>query len=142
MNAARPSIRLTAAVLLAGSFIGLSGHPASAAKRPAMPIVIGGAPELDACSSTAQVVRLSSGKSGFLSVRTSPSTKSAELDRLRNGFLVFLCGYDKGDFTAIIYAKDKSMDCGVSTPIVPAKTYRGPCASGWAATKYLDVIAG
>ena len=93
----RRADRIAVVAVLAGSALlgSLPGWATSAdaatVKRPKTPVLVGGEEDLDACGGTGKVVGLSSGKTGFLSVRSTPSTKGAELDRLRNGAMVNLC---------------------------------------------------
>jgi hypothetical protein len=130
------------AVCLGGAFAGggLVSSASAKARQPKTPVTVGAGSEEDACSAVSEVVGLSSGKSGFLSVRSSPTTSSAELDRLYNGLQVQECT-PKNDFVGIVYDKTGKLDCGVSSPL-EAQKYRGPCRSGWVARKYLKIIAG
>lgn len=84
-----------------------------------------GGDDLDACSSNGIVVGLKANGDNFLAVRSGPGRNHAKIDELHNGDPVFLCT-GQGRWYGIVYGG--SRDCGVSSPIVPARVYSGPAA--------------
>lgn len=83
-------------------------------------------------------------KRGYLSVRSSPSTKAKELDRLPNEMPVFRCEaviVGERVWIGIVYTRvGHGEECGPGVESVPAKksyAYSGPCWSGWVAAPYL-----
>lgn len=113
----------------------------SAPRQPATPVILE-ASELDPCSNG--VVRgLKKGGDGFLSLRSAPSAKAPELARLREGEALYVCGSRDG-WLAVIRQRRAGDDCGTqpSTSAPRARTYRGPCASGWVAERWVEMIAG
>ena len=109
-----------------------------------VPIVIGGDPTFDACSTTGAVTGLDPRGDGFLSVMTGPGgAPFKEFDRLHNGRPVFICGV-AGAWRAVIYPAPGGdmLDCGVSTPWARAEAYTGPCSFGWVHSKYVREVAG
>ena len=109
-----------------------------------VPVRIGGTPDLDACPSSAHVTGLNPRGDNFLSVRSRASASGRELDRLRGGYTVWACDETAdGEWTGVVYAPPgRDVDCGVGTPIARRQAYRGPCASGWVASRYLTIVAG
>jgi hypothetical protein len=109
-----------------------------------VPVRIGGIEDLDACPSNAQVSGLNPRGDNFLSVRSRPSIAGRELDRLRPGAEAWACDETRnGEWTGIVYSPPgKDVDCGVGTPAPRRMAYRGPCRSGWVASRYLTIIAG
>lgn len=106
-------------------------------------VKVGGEAEFDACGAVHKVVGLKKGGDNFLSVRASPSVKGRELDRLRTGRLVWSCdSTEEGEWIGVVYEKRPGQDCGVGTPIAKRRAYAGPCASGWVAGRYLELVAG
>jgi hypothetical protein len=115
--------------------------------RP-VPVLVGGWPNVDSCTSMGIVKPLKPGSSAFLAVRDAPELAAKEIARLKSGHPVWLCGkvQNKG-WIGVIYhpqgAEGDLWDCGVSEE-GPAKpvAYRGPCKSGWVARRYLWLSAG
>lgn len=64
----------------------------------------GGAPR---CSSRTQVIGLDPNGDGFLSVRSGPGTDYAQIDKLRNGDIVYSCDF-RGNWIAIVYGPSKA----------------------------------
>lgn len=128
-----------------------AGAPATAAfKTPAaMPVMIGGEAELDACGTVGRVYRLKRDGDNFLSVRSAPSVAAPARARLRNGHLVWICDERPG-WMGIVYDPDPAkqragsvpLDCGVANPVARRAVYRGPCRSGWVSAAFVEVIAG
>lgn len=77
---------------------------------------------------------------GFLAVKAGPGIGYARLDKLVENQTVFICG-EKGDWYAIVYTTG-SQECGVSTPWGTTRSYSGPCRSGWAHRKWIEILAG
>jgi hypothetical protein len=114
------------------------GTAVQAAPRPATPIMIE-AGDLDPCSNGV-VHGLKAAGDGFLSIRSTPSTKSRELDRLYNGADVYICA-QKGDWIGIVYSQ-KGGNCNVTSPWPKTMAYTGPCRSGWAHRRWIELTAG
>lgn len=106
----------------------------------AVPVMIGGIAEFDACGGLGEVHGLNPRGDGFLAVRTGPGSKYPMIDRLHNGNQVYFC--DKhGEWIGIVYGKTVQ-DCGVSSPLPRRQPYKGSCLSGWAHQNWLVLIAG
>ncbi|ODT74284.1 MAG: hypothetical protein ABS76_37460 [Pelagibacterium sp. SCN 64-44] len=101
-------------------------------------LVLGG-DDMDACASNGVVAGLGADGSDFLTVRAGPGRGQAEIDRLRNGEEIVLCR-GAGIWVGIVYGGGR--ECGVSSPIVPARLYTGPCKSGWVERNFIAVTAG
>jgi hypothetical protein len=103
-------------------------------------VMIGGEGDLDACSSTGEVIGLDPGGDGFLSVRSGPGGRPyREIDRLFNGNEVYLCG-SHGPWYSIVYHQSRKphRSCGVSTtPSPKRRAYSGPCQYGWVHSRYI-----
>ncbi len=99
----------------------------------------------------AEIFGLRKGGDGFVSVRSAPSTKAAELGRLVQGervIGVLQKDWSSASFVGIIYLPDAHVD----TPLMEAcrlpeappyfdGTYTGPCRSGWVARRFVRVLA-
>ena len=112
--------------------------------RPAVPVMVGGEADYDACGSVMQVTGLNRRGQNYLSLRSGPATTARELARLRAGQFVWDCDAspDK-QWTGVVYSlPGKDQDCGVGTPIARRQPYRGPCASGWVSSRFLELVAG
>ena len=129
-----------AAIVLALAAVTIGAAPAPADQ----PVMIGGTEDLDACPSNAQVTGLKARGDNFLSVRSRPATTGRELDRLGPNQLVWACDETAdGNWTGVIYGPPgQDIDCGVASPIARRKAYRGPCRSGWVASRFLVIVAG
>jgi hypothetical protein len=103
-------------------------------------VMIGGEGDLDACSSTGEVIGLDPSGDGFLSVRSGPGGRPyREIDRLFNGNEVYLCG-SHGPWYSIVYHQSRKphRSCGVSTtPSPKRRAYSGPCQYGWVHSRYI-----
>ena len=106
----------------------------------AVPVMVGGLADFDACGGLGEVRGLNSRGDGFLAVRAGPDSQYPMIDRLYNGKQVFFCN-NHGEWIGIVYG-EPAQDCGVSSPIPRRKPYKGPCKSGWAHRKWLFLIAG
>jgi hypothetical protein len=106
----------------------------------AVPVMVGGIAELDACRGLGEVRGLNPRGDGFLAVRTGPGRKYPMVDRLYNGHQVYFCD-DHGEWIGIVYG-EHVQDCGVSSPLPRRQPYKGPCQSGWAHRNWLVLIAG
>lgn len=116
----------------------------SAAPPPERPVMVGGVPDLDACLSNGQVTGLNPRGDNFLSVRSRPDAKAREIGRLRPGQIVWACDESgQGTWTGVVFSPPgRNLDCRVGTPAPRHQPYRGPCASGWVASRYLTIVAG
>jgi hypothetical protein len=115
------------------------------ANKRAVPIMIGGSEEMDACGSWAAASGLNPKGDGFLAVRSGPGTEYSVRDKLREGAGFYVCGSSQdGKWLQIVYPRkgQDSDDCGVSSPIAHALEYRGPCDYGWVNARWVKVIAG
>ena len=112
--------------------------------RPEVPVMVGGDAEEDACGGTYRVIGLSPRGDNFVSVRSRPAVSGRELARLRSGQMGFLCDASAdGQWQGVVSAAPGSdVECGVGTPIARSRPYRGPCASGWVASRFLELVAG
>jgi len=102
-------------------------------------------PQFDACGSVGQPTGLSSAGDHYLSVRTAPSVKAAEVDRLKPKQTFNLCDSSKdGKWIGIVYAPPLAaeIDCGTGSPVETVRGYVGPCRTGWISTRFVNVIAG
>ena len=109
----------------------------SAIATDKVPVKIGAAgPDIDACPSLGEL-------KDRTVVRIRPDSGSAKVIELTRGSRVHVCGATKdGKWTSVVIALDGVIDCQVSTPVSRPQSYRGPCTSGWVATKVLRVVAG
>jgi hypothetical protein len=105
-----------------------------------VPILVGGT-ELDACGSLAEVKGLDAAGDNFLSVRSGPAATFREIDRLKAGDRVIICG-EKGVWYAAVYPWSSGRDCKVGTRWPKRAAYTGPCKSGWIHSKFVEIIAG
>lgn len=111
-------------------------------RRIDVPLMLGGNPDFDACSSVGQIVGLNPRGDGFLSVRSGPGgSQYREIDRLYNGNQVHVCG-ERGPWLAVVYPAGGGRDCGVGTPWPVRQPYTGPCDYGWIHSRYVRIIAG
>jgi hypothetical protein len=118
---------------------------AALAADPARPVTIGHAgPDLDACLSTGEVTGLNPAGDNFLAVRAAPRTNAPMLARLGPRHPVWICDEAAGGWTGIVYQPDPraELDCGVGSPVASVRPYRGPCRSGWVASRYIMNVAG
>ena len=116
-----------------------------AADVVSIPVMVGGNDTLDACDTLSQIEGLDPAGDGFLAVRGGPGTGFALLDRLKAGQRVFVCTETAdGRWLSVVYprAGQDVSDCEVSTPIKLSTKYTGPCASGWAASRWVKPAAG
>lgn len=104
----------------------------------AVPVIIQEG-DVDPCS-YGRVHGLDPKGDGFLAVRAGPGGAYARLDKIIENQTVFICG-QKGDWYAIVYTRG-SEDCGVSSPWSKSRSYSGPCRSGWAHRKWIEILAG
>ena len=120
--------------------LGLLAAPAAADPLPAVPVTVGGEPDLDACGGLAEVHGLDPRGANRLSVRAGPGTGYPRLDRLGPRVRLIVCE-ERGDWLGVVYGPP-GLDCGLGSPIPDATAYRGPCRSGWVAARYVALIAG
>lgn len=122
----------------------LAASATAAAAQSPRPVMIGsGGPDAAACSSIAEVRGLSRRGDNYLSVRAGPSVRARELARLGSGRRVHVCDSTAdGQWTGIVYGRDRNQDCGVSEPISRPQPYRAGwvCRSGWVSTRYIIIV--
>jgi hypothetical protein len=111
-----------------------TGAVAEAPRALDVPIVVGGE-QLDACGSVAEVKRRA------LPVRSGPGPRYREIDRLRRGVRVILCG-EQGSWYAAIYSRNPGENCRIGEPYPKVASYTGPCRAGWIRARYVEIIAG
>lgn len=131
-------VRIAALALLLSALV--EALAAAQSAPAAVPVMVGGMADLDACGAVGKVVGLNPKGDNFLAVRSGPGTNFPKLDELREGALVTLCAEETG-WLGIVYSHDDT-DCGVSTPRPERAPYRGPCRSGWVSRRYVSPIAG
>ena len=86
----------------------------------------------------AKVYQLADGTK--LSVHTTASNKSAKIDSLPNGAVVYTCD-ETSSWTQIFYGTvDKP--CKAGTPNGLPEIQRTDCRSGWVQSKWINVISG
>lgn len=131
------------ATLVALQAAGLIMPPAAAqpGPRPEVPVVVAQEPDYDACALMGLVEGLRTDGDGFLAVRGGPGTNHRKLDEIYNGQQVYVCE-QRGAWYGIVYARDPSDGCNVTTPWPVALPYTGPCKSGWAHGNWITIMAG
>jgi hypothetical protein len=80
---------------------------ASIANRLALPVIVGGEQDYDACGSSGTVEGLNPHGDGFLAVKAGPGLNFERIDKLYNGMQVYICG-EQGDWFAIVYSRTGS----------------------------------
>ena len=127
----------------AAGLIGLAALAGTAVAQPgARPVRYGlNGPELDACTPYSEIRGLNPRGDNFVSVRAGPSVRARELDRLGPGRRVWICEEVSG-WAGIVYGPRGSTGCNVESPVRRPQPYRGPCRSGWVASRYVTPIAG
>ena len=111
---------------------------AALADEAAVPVIVGGDPDIDACS-FGEVSGLNPDGDNFLALRAAPSTNGALLARLAEGQNVWLCD-QTGPWIGVVVHDETG--CGFGSPIAEARPYGGPCKSGWAHRDWIRQIAG
>lgn len=113
------------------------------ANRLAVPVIVGGDRDLDACTSSGTVEGLNPRGDGFLAVKAGPGLNFERVDKLYNGMQVYICG-ERGNWFAIVYSQAGrfSERCNVSTPWPKAMPYSGPCRSGWVHRNWIGSLPG
>lgn len=108
----------------------------------AVPIVVGGDENMDACSSLAMVNNLKADLvDDHFAVRSGPSTKHAIIDKLKMRTPLWVCR-EKDGWLGVVYQGTSVIDCGVSSTIYPERPYKGPCHSGWVREAGIEIVAG
>jgi hypothetical protein len=114
------------------------------------PVRIGGIPDLDACLSTGRP-RIKPAAGHFLAVRAMPSATGKIVAKLGPYHQFWLCDSTRsGEWTGIVFDPvfdpdrdgDGPADCGVGSPVAKEQGYAGACASGWVATRYVELLSG
>ena len=80
---------------------------ASMANRLAVPVIVGGEQDYDACGSGGTVEGLNPRGDGFLAVKAGPGVNFERIDKLYNGMQLYICG-EQGDWFAIVYSQTGS----------------------------------
>lgn len=114
-----------------------SGEAPAGAGGAAVPVMVGGEPELDACSTAAIQGE------GKTAVLAGPGTEHATVAELANDQLVYVC--DPGEahwYVGIVWSTDAGVDCGLSSPIAQRQAYNGSCQTGWVSLAALQQLAG
>jgi hypothetical protein len=117
----------------------------AAGRERAVPVMIGGSEELDACGGWAEVSGLNPKGDGFLAVRSGPGTDYPMRDRLREGDGVYVCRSAPGSkWLPIVYPRrgQDPAECAVSSGVAQPVEYRGPCGYGWVRADWIKVLAG
>jgi hypothetical protein len=117
----------------------LTAFPAWA-EGPQVGVTVGDT-DHDACSAFGVVDGLNPNGDNFLSVRSGPATRYAELDRLGPNQGVYICEW-RGKWLGVVYDKSGEKDCGVTRHIREKKIYTGPCERGWVFGKYVRQVSG
>ena len=111
--------------------------------QPVVPVTIAAGDGQMANCSGGVVTGLKPGGDGFLAVRAGPGTGYRMLDRLHNGEGVLLCD-QSGDWVGIVYGGGGEYGgngCNVDGA-GPEYPYSGPCRSGWAHGRWIELVAG
>jgi hypothetical protein len=127
---------MRAAALVIAAMTGLVATSAAAkiSRNLDVPIVVGG-DQLDACGSVAEVRR------HVLPIHSGPGRRYREIDRLRRGARVILCG-EKGPWYAAIYPSSPGQNCQIGEPYPKVGPYSGPCRAGWIRARHVEIIVG
>jgi len=113
------------------------------ADNVATPVVVGGDDNLDACSGLGAVSGLNAKGDGFLAVRSGANVAYPLVDKLTEGREVYICNKSvDGKWLGVVYSHDNGDDCGVTSPVNPARPYKGPCKSGWVNARWIKWLAG
>jgi len=114
----------------------------------ARPVTIGeDGPRMDACGGLGRVSR--AGPNG-LSLQAAPFADAKEVGRLAEGQRTWICARSLDQkWLGVVVPPARApgepaegVDCGVATPVERKRPYDGPCASGWVASAYVQLIAG
>lgn len=122
--------------LLLGGFLSVTsqaGAKTAKVAQPSVPVLIPKIVEDAAC------VLGKVNVSTFASIRTAPKPDAKELDRLNSETLVQMCD-GRGAWTGVVYGTNTN-SC-VPDAVAKAFNYKGPCKSGWIATRLTTVVAG
>ena len=128
-------------LLICGLSIFISGEASGqqVQHRYRIPVAIQASKVEDACANGV-VHGLNPYGDSFAAVRSGPGLRYTRLDKLYNGQLIYIC-VDAGDWWGIVYTK-AGQDCNVSTPWPKSRHYTGPCRSGWAHKRWIQLTAG
>jgi hypothetical protein len=105
----------------------------------AVPVMIGGDPDVDACPGMGEVTGLDPQGDDFLAVRDGPSTSYKKIDEVYQGDALYLCD-KQGNWYGVVYASGPGVDCEVSLPVDEREPYNGDCYSGWVYGGYVEVV--
>ena len=140
-----------AAVLAAGLALSSGDANARSVARHggAMPVMIGGQTETDACASIGRVLQPAGSPLVIVSAR--PARRARAVAKLAAGHLLWICWQNKAAnkvgvvFGTAAESRNSSgipADCGVQTPIAKPRAYHGRCQSGWIDSAAFETIAG
>ncbi|WP_192360223.1 SH3 domain-containing protein [Mesorhizobium mediterraneum] len=104
--------------------------------QPIMPVTVPPTDGIAANCLGGVVTGLKPGGDGFLAVRAGPGTNHRMLDRLHSGNDVRICDR-RGDWLGIVYGKGYCND--VDRASERARSYAGPCRSGWVHGRWIEV---
>jgi len=105
------------------------------------PVMVGSDEDLDACA----LGMIKAEGDQLVSVRSAPAIDGADIDQLKQGNMVHMCDDQYEDnWIGVVYSlpENGDIDCGVTSPINPAKAYDGKCKSGWVDVNRVELIAG
>lgn len=125
----------------------MAQEPVVEPMRPGIrPVRIGEAgPGFKACAYTGRVVNIAADGETSLPVRAAPFVEADEVLRLPEGALLYSCGRSLDQrWQAVVVppAEAPTTDCGVTVAVASARDYAGPCKSGWAASAFVQLVAG
>ncbi len=130
--------------------LGVPFGTGEAKQKPHTSVMIGGIADLDACLATGRA-KIKPVKGNYLTVRASPTSAGTAVAKLGPYHQFWLCdSTPSGAWTGIVFDPgfdpdtdgDGPADCGVGSSLATRQEYAGPCASGWVATRYVELIAG
>ena len=139
---------LSAAVLGAVLAVGAAARSLPS-QRAAVPVMVGGQAEIDACPSIGKVLQPAGAP--LVVVRAGPSPHARPVARLAAGHLLWICSDNTASHMAgVVFgaaaqspnATGIPADCGVQTPIAKARAYHGRGQSGWIDSAAFEAIAG
>ncbi len=104
-----------------------------------------GGPAYPACTSMGTVTNLSPAGETYLPLRAAPFAEADETARLGEGATLFLCSRSldqRWQGVVVPPANAPASDCGVTAALASARSYAGPCRSGWVLSSFVRPSAG
>jgi hypothetical protein len=86
----------------------------------------------------AKVYQLADGTK--LNIQVAAATKSAKIDSLPNGAVVYVCDETRSSFQIFYGTVDKPCKAGTRNGL--PETQRTDCRSGWVQKKWINIISG